>query len=109
MNLKYNQSSFKTPTCVNDMITSCTEYKHDIQAKHISVVLRNGKPISNYKYNYLRSKIIGLNCGSAHAEIVAIKELINLCCNRAGVGKSAVNNLIKSKWKCYSKQRVLQT
>lgn len=101
------------PSYIHKMITSCIEYDHDINAKHISVILKNGKIITDYKYNYPRSKIFGIECGSAHAEILAIKELINICCNQAGLNKSIVNsvnyflNLFESPGKCNDNWYVL--
>lgn len=63
---------------LNEMIIYCKEHKHDVQSKHACFVIRNNRPIIEYKYNHQ----------SEHAEIVAIKCLFSIAKRRLGLTRS---------------------
>jgi hypothetical protein len=65
-------------TLIQEMIINCKNHKHDLQSKHISVILLNGIPITKFHYNYRRCKIMGIYTGTSHAEICAIKQLFTI-------------------------------
>ena len=81
----------KIKNIIADLHEKCYEYNHDIRAKHASVLIKNNKVIGNYKFNYIRNNIIGLECGSAHAEMVALQQLCNEMIHTIGVNISKWN------------------
>ena len=57
--------------------------KSDLQSKHACVAFKNGKVITPFFHNYMRTYIYDFKCGSAHAEMSTINYIINtLWCER---------------------------
>ncbi len=78
-----------------NMIGECKKHDHDIRSKHVAVIIKNGRPISEYKFNHLRENLMGLSSNTAHAEIAAIDELYRRCCMDAGLSRSNINMIGK--------------
>jgi hypothetical protein len=92
--------NFDSPIII-DMIEKCKEYPHQIRTKHISVVIKNDIPISDYKYNHLRPNLLGLSNETAHAEISALYALFRHCCSRLNLtpNHSNIIGYLLQKWK----------
>lgn len=58
----------KMSNVFNKMCAECLSHKHDIQFKHIAVLTKKVRPITDYSYNHMASG--GM---SIHAEMAAIK------------------------------------
>jgi hypothetical protein len=76
---------------IADMTACCLKHNHEIRSKHIAVVIKNGRPISEYKFNHLREGLLGLPTNTVHAEMAAINELYKQCCNNAGLSRADAN------------------
>lgn len=48
-----------------------------MESKHASIATINGCRISPAFYNYMRTFMLGVKCGSAHAEFALINYLVN--------------------------------
>jgi len=77
---------------IADMAYQCRIHNHEIQSKHISVVVRNGHPVCAYKFNHTQHNLTGLSSSkTAHAEMAAVNELYKHCRKNAGLGNTMIN------------------
>lgn len=89
-------------TLIQQMIDNCKNHNHDLQSKHISVVLLNGIPMTRFHYNYRRCKIMGIYTGTSHAEICAIKQVFNEVMNL-----HSIKTIIKNKKKLLTRYSIV--
>ncbi len=61
---------------VEEMRNLCIDHHHYLHSKHIAVILKNSRPVTEYVYNYVHHK------NSIHAEMAAIinyMKIFNKC------------------------------
>lgn len=87
-------------TLIQEMIHNCKNHPHDLQSKHISVILLNGIPITRFHYNHRRCKIMGIYTGTSHAEICALKQVCNESMNLHSIKKISLLKKSKKKTLC---------
>lgn len=61
----------KEPFIFSEMASACLNHPHDIQFKHIAVLTKNLRPISDYSFNHIIDNGI-----SIHAEMAAIRDYL---------------------------------
>jgi secreted trypsin-like serine protease len=64
------------------------KYRGEMCSKHLAVAIKDGKPITGYKFNYKKDYVLGSLRGSLHAEMNVVEDILRLFSPSIGDAKN---------------------
>jgi hypothetical protein len=96
---------------INNMTHICLEHNHNLRSKHISAMVKNNKIITKYVFNsIITNKIMKLNVGTSHAEMLSVLELYRTICSSSDISYNSdfdIMNFFQKKFKRTDRECVL--